>query len=218
MLFIYCHVTCQASLASVSYMQNTSILLLSCPSHIFPTCWRMPLPALSLWPGRKPCRPRLVGDTRGGGPSPVAPRCRNPPTGRRRDSPISSSLCSHGPPCAQSAKGSPTEPVLSRYSRQRLGHLQSHYDGGGHVCLAVVPEPQYAATCRRVERRDCTHEALPRLQSASSWLVMEQLVAGVCRLSGAFHATGNSPPDVKRGDTVQVRWFEAALDDSAAVV
>ena len=29
-------------------------------------------------------------------------------------------------PCAQSVKGSPTEPVLSRSSRQRLGYLQSH--------------------------------------------------------------------------------------------
>ena len=122
-----------------------------------PTCGRIPLPALSLWPGRQPCRPRLVDGRRGGGPSSVAPRSRNPPTGR-------------------------------------------------------------------VERCDCAHEALPRLQSASSWLVMEQLVYGVCRLSCAFHAAGNSPPDVRRSDTgqyvytVQVRWFEAARDDSAAVV
>ena len=57
-------------------------------------------------------------------------------------------------PCAQSVNSSPTEPVLSRYSRQRLGHLQSHFDGGWHVCLS-------------------SDEALPRLQSASSWLVME---------------------------------------------
>ena len=64
-----------------------------------PTCGRMPLPALSLWPGRQPYMPRLVGGRRGGGPSSVAPR--SPPTGRRRDSPISSSLFSHGPPlCA----------------------------------------------------------------------------------------------------------------------
>ena len=46
----------------------------------------------------------------------------------------------------------------------------------------------------------------------------------VCHLACAFHATGNSPPDVWRGDTgqqvytVQVCWFEAARDDSAAVV
>ena len=126
--------------------------------------------------------------------------------------------------CAQSVKCSPTEPVLSRSSRQRLGHLQPHCDGGWHVCQAVFPEQQSAAACRRVERRDCAHEALPRLQSASSWLVMEQLVSGVRRLSCAFHAAGNSPPDVRRSDTgqyvyaVQVRWFEAARDDSAAVV
>ena len=63
-----------------------------------PTCRRMPLPALSLWPGRQPCRPRLVDGRRGGGPSSVAPRSRNPPTGHRRDSPISSSSFSHGPP------------------------------------------------------------------------------------------------------------------------
>ena len=68
------------------------------------------------------------------------------------------------------------------------------------------------------------HEALPRLQSASSWLVMDQLVYGVCRLSCTFHAAGNSPPNVRRSDTgqqvytVQVRWFEATRDDSAAVM
>ena len=56
-------------------------------TQFFPTCGRMPLPALSLWPGRQPCRPRLVDGKRGGGPSSVAPRSRNPPTGRRRDSP-----------------------------------------------------------------------------------------------------------------------------------
>ena len=104
-------------------------------------------------------------------------------------------------PCAQSVKGSPTEPVLSRSSRQRLGHLQSHFDGGWHVCQAVFR--QSAAACRRVEPRDCAHEALLRLQSASSWLVMEQLVSGVCRLSCAFHAAGNSPPYVSRSDTGQ---------------
>ena len=98
---------------------------------------------------------------------------------------------------------SPTEPVLSRSSRQRLGHLQSHFGGGWNVCQAVFPELQSAAACRRVERRDCAHEALPRLQSASSWLVMEQLVSGVCRLSYAFHAADNSPPDVSRCDNGQ---------------
>ena len=105
--------------------------------------------------------------------------------------------------CGQSVKGSPTEPVVSRSSRQRLGHLQSHFDEGWHVCQAVFPEPQSAAARRRVERRDCAHEALPRLQSASSWLVMEKLLCVVCRLSSAFHAAGNSPPDVRRSDTGQ---------------
>ena len=71
-------------------------------------------------------------------------------------------------PCAQSGKSSPIEPVLFRSSRQGLGHLQSHFDGGWHVCQAVVPEPMSAAARRRVERRDCAHEALPRLQSAST--------------------------------------------------
>ena len=66
-----------------------------------PSCGRMPLPALSLWPGRQPYRPSLVGGRRGSGPSSVAPRSRNPPNGRRRDIPVSSSLFSHGPPlCA----------------------------------------------------------------------------------------------------------------------
>ena len=61
-----------------------------------PTCGRMPLPALSLWPGRQPCRPRLVDGRRGGGPSSVAPRSRNPPTERRRGGPSFSSMFSHG--------------------------------------------------------------------------------------------------------------------------
>ena len=34
-----------------------------------PTCGRMPLPALSLWPGRQPYRPRLLGGRRGDEPS-----------------------------------------------------------------------------------------------------------------------------------------------------
>ena len=68
-------------------------------------------------------------------------------------------------PCAQSVNSSPAEPVLSRSSRQRLGHLQSHFDRGWHVCQAVLPELQPAAASRRVERRDGAHEALPRLQS-----------------------------------------------------
>ena len=62
-----------------------------------PTCGRMPLPALLLWPGRQPYRSSLVDGRRGGGPSSVAPRSRNPPTERRRDCPISLSLFSHDP-------------------------------------------------------------------------------------------------------------------------
>ena len=76
--------------------------------------------------------------------------------------------------CAQSVNTSTTEPVLSRSSRQRLGHLQSHFDGGWHVCQPVFPELQSADACRRVERRDCAHEALPRLQSATSKLDLRE--------------------------------------------
>ena len=79
-------------LASKQYTRPTSSFVSF--THFFPTCGRMPLPALSLWPGRQSCRPRLVGDMRGGGPSSVTPCSRNPPTGRRRDSPISSSSTS----------------------------------------------------------------------------------------------------------------------------
>ena len=93
-------------------------------------------------------------------------------------------------PCAQSVNGSPTEPVLSRSSRQRIGHIQSHFDGGWHVCPAVFTEPQSPAVCRRVERRDCAHEALLRLQSASSWLVMEQLVLHPRKISKTYIANG----------------------------
>ena len=76
-----------------------------------PTCRRMPLPSLSLWPGRQPYTPRLVGGMRGGGPSYVAPGSRNPPTGHRRDSPISSSLFSHGQPlCAVGRQQSQSSP------------------------------------------------------------------------------------------------------------
>ena len=57
--------------------------VLHCFTQFFPTCGRMP--ALSLWPGRQSYRLRLVGGRKGGGLSSVAPRSRNPPTGRRRD-------------------------------------------------------------------------------------------------------------------------------------
>ena len=89
-----------------------------------PTCGCMHVPGPSLWSGRQPYRSRIVDGRRGGGQSSVAPRSRNPPTGRRQGSPISSSLFRTAHPCAQSVKSSPTEPVLSRSSRQRLGHLQ----------------------------------------------------------------------------------------------
>ena len=76
------------------YSRSSSVVSFT---QFSPTCGRIPLPALSLWPGRQPCRPRLVDGRRGGGPSSVALRSRNPPTGRRRCSPISSSRFSHGP-------------------------------------------------------------------------------------------------------------------------
>ena len=64
-------------------------------------------------------------------------------------------------PCAQSINSSPAE------------NFSYAVDRGWHVCQAVFPELQHAAACRRVGRRDGAHEALPRLQSACSWLVME---------------------------------------------
>ena len=68
-------------------MTNSSSSSFVCFTQCSPTCGRMPLPrALSMWPGHQPYRPRLVDGKRGGGPSSVAPRSRNPPTGRRRDS------------------------------------------------------------------------------------------------------------------------------------
>ena len=105
-----------------------------------PTCGRMPLHVLLLWPGRQPFRPRPVGGRRGGGPSSVAPRSRNYAIHRLgvveiAPSPHHCFRTAH--PCAQSVNSLPTEPVLSRSSRQRLGHLQSHFDGGWHVCQAV---------------------------------------------------------------------------------
>ena len=170
-------------------------------TQFYPTCGRMPLPALSLWSDRHPYRPRLVDGRRGGGPSSVAlPAVAIHRLGVVEIAPSHNHCFRTADPCAQSVKSSPTEPVLSRSSRQRLGHLQSHVDGGWHVCQAVFLEPQSAAARRRVERRDCAHEALPRLQSASSLSVMEQLVSGVCHLSCAFYGAGNSPPDVRRGD------------------
>ena len=77
-----------------------------------------------------------------------------------------------------------------------VSYLRAHAFARSRHCGQVVS--------RTVERRDCAaHEALPRLQSASSWSVMEQLVSGVCRLSCAFHAAGNIPSDVRMGDIGQ---------------
>ena len=93
-------------------------------TQFFPTCGRMPLPALSLWPGRQPYRSRLLDGRLGCGPSYVAPRSRNPLTGRRRDCPISSSLFSHDPPPVRSRLRARQRNQSSRSSRQRLGHLE----------------------------------------------------------------------------------------------
>ena len=95
----------------------------------------MPLPALPLWPGRQPYRPRLVGGRRGRGPSSVAPRSRSPPTGRLRDSPISSSLFSHGPVRSrlsdrQQSQSSPDP------ARKAWKHVSSS------ICVKVVVELQ----------------------------------------------------------------------------
>ena len=85
------------------------------------TCGCMPLPALSLWPGRQPYRPHPVGGRRGGGPSSVASRSRNP----IEIAPSLHHCFRTAHPFAQSVKSSPTEAVLSRSSRQRLGHLET---------------------------------------------------------------------------------------------
>ena len=87
------------------YNSIDDLLLLSCPSHNF-----FPLAGACLCPlchyGQFVSRtPRLAGDRRGGGPSYVAPRSPNHPTGRRRDNPISSSLFSHGPPVCAVSQG-----------------------------------------------------------------------------------------------------------------
>ena len=70
-----------------------------------PTCGSHGFARLSLWPGRQPYRPRLVDGRRGGGPSSVAPRSRNPPTMRHRDCPISSTRFSQCPPPVRSRFG-----------------------------------------------------------------------------------------------------------------
>ena len=97
----YLGITLQSNLKWNKHINSITSSSVESFTQCSPTCVRMPLPALSLWPGRQPYRPRIVGGRRGGGPSSVAPRSRIPPTGGRRDCPISSSLFSHGPPlCA----------------------------------------------------------------------------------------------------------------------
>ena len=100
-------------------------------TQFFSTCGCMPLPAMSLWPGRQPCRPRLVDGRRGGGPSSVAPRSAIHRRGVVEIAPSPHHCFRTAHSCAQSVKGSPTEPVLSRSSRNRLGHLQSHLTEAG---------------------------------------------------------------------------------------
>ena len=97
-------------------------------TQCFPTCGRMHLPALSLWPGRQPCRPHLVDGRRGVGPSSVATRSRNPPTGHCRDSPISS-LFSHAPPLCAVVKGSP----LWWQCRKHASHAPVYGQSGGNL-------------------------------------------------------------------------------------
>ena len=67
-----------------------------------PACGRKSLLALSLWPCHQLYRPRLVGGRGGGGPSYVAPHSRNPPTGRRRDSPSPHHCFRTAHPCVRS--------------------------------------------------------------------------------------------------------------------
>ena len=83
-----------------------------------PTCGRMLLPGLSLGPGRQPYRSRIVDGRRGGWQSSVAPRSRNPPTGRREIAPSPRHCFRTAHLCAQSVKSSPTEPVISKSSRK----------------------------------------------------------------------------------------------------
>ena len=99
--------------------------------------------------------PRLIGGRRGGGLSFVAPAVavHRMGVGEIAQSPRHCFRTVH--PCAQSVKRSPTEPVLSRCSRQILGHFQSHVNEGWHICQAVFPEPHSDAARRGVERRDC---------------------------------------------------------------
>ena len=124
----------------------------ACPSssvvfftHFSPTCGRILLPALPLWSGRQPYMPRVVGVAIYRlGVVEIAP---SPHHCFRTAHPCTQSVKSSSPDPA--GKDSPTSsPILTEAG------------------TSVFPEPQSAAARRRVEGRDCAHEALPRLQSA----------------------------------------------------
>ena len=93
-------------------------------------------------------------------------------------------------PCAQSVKPSPTEPVLSRSSRQILGHFQSIVNECWHVCQAVFPEPHSDAARRRVERRDCAPAFTNRdlLPSCAACLAYTNI-----RVSASSNLQGDTP-------------------------
>ena len=115
----------QYSFIETNTVRNSTTSSVVSFTQLSPTCGRMPLPALSLWPGRQPYRPRLVGGRRGGGPSSVAPQSRNLRLGVVEIAPSPHHCFRTAHPCAQSVNGSPTESVLSRSSRQSLGFLEA---------------------------------------------------------------------------------------------
>ena len=93
-------------------------------------------------------------------------------------------------PCAQSVKRSPAEPVLSRSSRQILGHLQSHVDGGFHVCqsfqsrsLLLLADESSGVTVRMKLFRDFN------LLAAGRWWNSWCLASVVCSVRSMRQAT-----------------------------
>ena len=80
-------------------------------THFSPTCGHMPLPRSVTVARSSAVQASSSRRQERRGPSSVAPRSRNPPTGRRRDSHISSSLFSHGPPLARQQSHSSTDPA-----------------------------------------------------------------------------------------------------------
>ena len=100
-----------------------------------PTCGYMPLATLSLWPGRQPYRPRLVDGRRGGEPSSELPAVAIHRLGFVGISPSPHHCFRTAHSCAQPVESLPTKPVLSKFNRQRLGHPQSHFDRGWHICM-----------------------------------------------------------------------------------